>query len=191
MIWALCLGACDSTPNPQEVEGAVAYMARAIEHDDPAALFRVVDERARHAMISIVADRRAAAALIRAAYPPEVKDDALEELGDAATVETAAALFALRCGAACRQALGERLGPPTSERDEGDERVVTTSRGGTVRLYRAQPGHWWGFVWETEALDRERSRANRDLRHIERNVEIYRRRMGLAAPNEPSPSSPE
>ena len=41
----------------KELEGALAHAAQAIEGDDGASLFRVIDPRARHAMASIVADR--------------------------------------------------------------------------------------------------------------------------------------
>ena len=178
----VCAMACGigGTPDPRELEGAIGFLAVAIERDDPAMLFRAVDERARHAMISIVADRQRAAELIRADYPEDEREGALAELGDAATVEEAAALFALRCDASCRQELSSKLGAPTEQRTEGDELVVTTSRGGTLRFHRPEgEDAWYGWVWETEALDAERDRANRDLRQIEQNAETYRRRAEL------------
>lgn len=168
------------TPDPRELEGAIAYLAVAIERDDPAMLFRAVDARARHAMISIVADRQKAAELIRADYPAEEREAALAELGDAATIDDAPALFALRCDSTCRSELSAKLGAPTERRREGDELVVTTVRGGTLRFHRAEGENaWYGWVWQTEALDAERDRANRDLRQIEQNAETYRRRRAL------------
>lgn len=188
---ALLLGACGigATPDPRDLEGAMAYLALALERDDPRMLFRVVDERARHAMISIVTDRRRAAELIAETYPEQEREQALQALGDAATVEDAAGLFARRCDATCRQELAASVGAPVETTEDGDEVVVRTSRGATLRMYRAREGAWWGLVWKTDELDRERDRANQALRQIERNAETYRRRRGLEteAPSSPSP----
>ena len=182
---SLCLAfgtACGigGTPDPRELEGAIGYLAVALERDDPAMLFRAVDARARHAMISIVADRARAAELIASDYPEDARDAALAELGDAATVSEASDLFALRCASACRSELSASLGAPTEQRREGDELVVTTARGGTLRFHKPDGADaWFGWVWETEALDAERDRANRDLRQIEENAATYRRRREL------------
>ena len=178
---ALCVGCgIGGTPDPRELEGAIAYLAVALERDDSAMLYRAVDARARHAMISIVADRQRAAAVIRADYPEDEREGALTELGDAATVPDAPALFALRCSSTCRQGLSQSLGAPSEQREDGAELVVTTSRGGTLRFHKPEGGDaWYGWVWETEALDGERDRANRDLRQIEANAETYRRRREL------------
>jgi len=159
--------------------GALAYAARAIENEDSRKLYRVIDERARHALISIVADRRAAADLIRESYPPSERDRALAELGDAAQVEDGEGLFALRCDSECRSEVGARIGGVESSEEDGEELVVHTSREEELRLYRRGEGHWWGIVWRTAALDRERSRANQDLHRIEDNAETYRRRAQL------------
>jgi hypothetical protein len=175
---AVLLGACDQTPDPREIEGAIGYLAQALEEDDAARLYRVLDERSRHALISIVADRRASASVIRASYPEDEQAAALEALGDAADVATPEELFARRCARACRDALTEAVGAPAGQREVDGELVVTTSRG-ELRFYRARAGSWWGFVWETEALDRERDAASRDLRQIERNAEVFRRRRTL------------
>ena len=175
-----CACGMGGTPDPRTVEGTMAYAAMALERDDPRMLFRVVDERARHAMISIVADRRQAAARIRETYPEGLREEALAELGDAASVEDAAGLFVRRCDASCRQAIAASVGAPVETTPDGDELVVRTSRGATLRLYRPREGAWWGIVWRTAELDRERDRANQALQQIERNAETYRRRRELA-----------
>lgn len=183
LLMAMSLGCgIGSTPDPRSIEGAMGYAALAVERNDPAMLYRILDERARHALISIVQDRTAAAALVRETYPPEERDAALRNLGDAAEVEDAAGLFARRCDPACRQEIGRQVGAPASTREDGDETVVETARGTSVRIYRAAEGSWWGLVWETQALDRERNIANQALRQVERNAETYRRRQALEAP---------
>ncbi len=191
LIAVLC-GACGigDTPDPRSLDGAMAYLALSLERDDSRMLFRVIDERARHAMISIVTDRRKAAELIEETYPEAERAEALRDLGDAATVADAAALFALRCDATCRRELAASVGVPVETTEDGDEVVVRTSRGATVRMYRSAQGAWWGLVWNTDALDRERDRANQALQQIERNAETYRRRRGLEgdAPSSPLPS---
>lgn len=153
-------------------------MARALEADDGERLYRVLDERSRHALISIHADRRAAAEVVRASYPEDERADALAALGDAAEASTPEALFAMRCARACRDELVANVGAPLEEQRDGDELVVTTPRG-ELRFYRAREGQWWGFVWQTEALDRERDVASRDLRQIQRNAEVFQRRDDL------------
>lgn len=169
-------------PDPRSVEGALGYAAARLESDDMRGLYDVIDERSRHAMISIVADRERAAAVIRQSYPRALREAALASLGDAATVQDAAGLFAERCDAACRDDLRSRVAAPRTTRREGDEVVVTTVLGTEVRLYRRQPGHWYGIVWHTDELDRERSRANRDLAMIRSNGATYARRRQLETP---------
>jgi len=178
----LTLGALGcGLPDPHSVEGAMAYAGARLEADDARGLYDVIDERSRHAMISIVADRQRAAAEIRQSYPPELHAGALAALGDAATVEDAAGLFALRCDAPCRADFRARVGAPKSTRNEGDEVVVTTVLDTEVRLYRREPKQWYGIVWRTAELDRERARANRDLAMIRQNSATYARRRQLEA----------
>jgi hypothetical protein len=184
LVWlvgaaALTGSACgDHVPDPRTVEGVLAYMAQALEADDGERLYRVLDERSRHALISIHADRRAAADVVRASYPEDERADALAALGEATEASTPEALFAMRCDRGCRDELVANVGAPTEERRDGDELVVTTSRG-ELRFHRAREGQWWGFVWKTEELDRERDVASRDLRQIRRNAEVFQRRDDL------------
>jgi hypothetical protein len=173
---------CDPTPDPRTVDGAIAYAVRAVERDDPGDLYKVIDERARHAMISTVHDRREAAELVAASYPEAEREAAIAALGDAAEVESAAALFARRCDRACREALGARLGAAADVRTDGEITVVTTARGTTLRLYRGGQGRgWYGLEWHTAELAAERDRANRDLALIRENAATYDRRRALEA----------
>ena len=155
------------------------YAANAIEERDSRKLYNVIDERARHALHSIVADRRAAAERIREAYPEELRPSALRALGDGAEAEDAEGLFALRCGEECRDDLGTKIGGVERTEEQGDLLVVHTARGEELTLYRREEGHWWGMVWHTEELDRERSRASQDLRRVEANATTYERRQRL------------
>lgn len=155
----------------------MAYAAAALENRAMNRFFRVIDERSRHALYSIHADRSAAAARIEADYPPELQDAALSALGPT-SAESPAELFAERCDVACQQGFAETIGAPMGEERVGDELVVTTSRG-EVRLHRSDEAAWWGIVWKREELDRERDRAGQDLRQIEANAETYRRRRAL------------
>ncbi len=187
-MWITALSGCDTRPDPNEVAGALAFAARAIEDGDSRELYQVIDERARHALHSIVHDRNAAAALVRETYPDSEQRRALAELGDAVTVDSAAGLFAARCDADCREELGAAIGGVERTEEDGDELVVHTTRGEPLRLYRRGEGHWWGIVWRTDELDRERSRANQDLRRVEANAETYRRRDRLEG-REESPAT--
>ncbi len=155
----------------------MVYAATAIENDDMERLFRVIDERSRHALYSIHADREAAASLIRADYPEATQQDALDALGHIGAA-TPAALFAERCDSACRRGFATKVGAPVEEEQDGEELLVTTTRG-QVRLWRAEESAWWGIVWKRDELDRERDRAGQDLRRIEANAETYRRRQAL------------
>lgn len=159
------------------MEGAIAEMARHVENEDAEKMFRLIDPRSRHAMASIVADRRRARELVTASYPEPEKRAALASLGDAAEARDAAGLFARRCPAACLREIGARLGAPTATRKVGDETIVTTTRG-ELRL-RGGGADWYGLVWNTEALFDERERANRDLAMITENAATYDRRRAL------------
>lgn len=176
-VWLL--SACDGPPDPRTVEGTLAYISRAVEREAPEELYKVIDERSRHAMISIVSDRREAARLVRESYPPGERAAALAALGDAAEVETAAQLFGRRCDEACRRAIGESVGAPAEVREEGPMTVVTTVRGTKVRLYRGSPNGWYGLEWHPDELAAERNRANRDLAIIRENAETFERRRAL------------
>jgi len=169
-------------PDPRSIRGAIAYAREAIEADDSRRLFRVIDERARHAMVSIVSDRRKAAEEIRSGYPEPLQAAALAELGDAAHAESPEELFAMRCTEPCRAELGAKLGAPEHERQDGEERVVLTAGGSEIRLFRSDEGSWWGLVWKVDDLAWERSRANRDLKTIRENVATYARRRALEGP---------
>ena len=153
------------------------YASQAIADQDSRRLYRVIDERARHALISIATDRHRTAEIIRQDYPSAEQQEALAQLGPEA--EDGESLFVLRCDAPCRQQIGDRIGGIQSQREEGVELVVTTSRDTDLRFYRPEEGHWWGIVWNTHELDRERARANRDLHRVERNAGIYARRRQL------------
>jgi hypothetical protein len=177
--WVVLLSACGGgVPDPRTVEGAITAIAECVEHEDAAKMFRLIDPRSRHAMASIVVDRRKARALVESSYPPEARPEALASLGDAADVADAAALFAKRCPAACLRGIGEKLGAPTGTRIDHGDTVVTTPRG--ELRFRGGGEDWYGLVWQTEALADERERANRDLAMITENAETYRRRRTLA-----------
>lgn len=177
---ALLLHACTGEPDPRTLPGMLEYAARAIERNDAQALFRVIDARSRHAMASIVADRRAAAALIRSTYPEDQRADALSDLGSAANVEDAAALFAERCTRECMSDLASRIGAPISQRQDGDELVVETPRGGTLRV-TGGGDDWYGIVWRYDELDAERQRANQDRLLVEANARTYELRAEQSA----------
>jgi hypothetical protein len=156
------------------------HAAKAAERGDARAFYELIDERARHAMISVVADRHRARTLIEQSYPPGERDAALSALGDAAEVRDAAALFGRRCPASCMRGLVASFGSVEGVRRAGDEEVVTTSRGTEVRVYRRGRG-WYGLVWNTGAWIRERAQANRDLTVIRDNTAVYDRRRALDA----------
>jgi hypothetical protein len=177
---ALAFGAGCHDPDPRSIEGALAAAASAIEAGDRARLFRVVDQRARHALASIVRDRREAALLVARDYPEDVRGAAHAALGDAADATDAAGLFARRCDRACTEDLARRIGAPAHTERDGVETVVHTAREETLRLHRGDDG-WWGLVWNTAALSRERDRAAQDLVQIRANAEIYRKQRALEA----------
>jgi hypothetical protein len=166
--------------DPRSVRGALDLASRAIEARDGRQLFRVIDERSRHALISIVQDRRAAAQLVREAYPRAEREAALRALGDAADATDAAELFARRCGAPCMAQIRQQLGAPVEQREQGQELIVQTAQGGTLRMHRGSDS-WWGLVWRTDELSRERDHAAQELRQIRDNAEVYRRRRALEA----------
>jgi hypothetical protein len=169
------------SPDTRSVEGALAAAARATESGDARALYKVLDERARHAMISIVRDRRRSAELVQAQYPEPERSRTLAALGEAAHVEDAASLFARRCDAGCMAAIAAQLAAPRSQRQAGAELVVDTARDTEVRLYRGSDTRY-GLVWQTEALSRERNQAARDAEQIQKNADLYAKRRRLESP---------
>ena len=169
------LAACGGEPDPRTLPGMLEYASRAIGDGDRTRLFRVIDPRSRHAMASIVEDRRASARLIRETYPEDQQAAALEQLGMATEAEDAAGLFAQRCDEACMADIAGRLGAPTDTQEDGDELVVRTSRGATLRV-RGGGDDWFGIVWRFDELDAERARANQDRQLVQQNAETYRRR---------------
>jgi hypothetical protein len=166
-------------PDPRTVRGALDAAARALEERDGRALFRVIDQRARSAMASVVGDRREAAELIHADYPAPERTTALASLGDARDATDAADLFTRRCTEPCMAELASAVGAPVAERRHGASDVeVRTARGGRLHLHRGKNG-WWGIVWNTAPLSDERTRAARELIQIQQNADVYRRRRAL------------
>lgn len=177
------LGCGDSSANPRSVRGALSAAASAIESQDALRLFRVIDQRARFAMASIVDSRKQAKQLIEADYPQNERAAALASLGDAAQANDAAALFALRCTGPCMQGLGAKIGAPSAEQRSGNEVEVRTARGVTLHMHAGKDGAF-GLVWNTTELSDERDRAARELQQIRENAEVYRRRRALDAAGE-------
>jgi len=182
-IFAVIAGGCGRS-DAHTVEGAMERAARALESGDRAALYPVLDRRARAALISIVADRTTSAAAVRADYPVAEQAGALEALGDAARASDPAALFAMRCDATCIAEMAAGVGAPASQTREGDELVVRTVQGGSLRLHQGKDGVF-GIVFRTRELSDERLRAARERLQIKANAEVYRRRRGLEAATPP------
>jgi hypothetical protein len=177
-IFSVIAVGCGGSDDAHTVRGALALAARAVEADDRAALYRVIDRRSRAALVSIVKDRAAAARAIRADYPPDQRAAALQALGDAVGVADASALFVRRCDARCVAELGASLGAPVAETVSGDELLVRTAAGRDVRLFQGRD-RLWGLVWRTQELSEERLRAARERLQIEANAAVYRRRREL------------
>lgn len=168
--------------DPRSIDGALDATARAIEADDGERLYRTLDQRSRHALESIVADRSRARGLIERYYPPDEQQTALAALGDAAQIRTAAQLFARRCASQCRRDLAQKLGASVEKKLQGEVWKVKTSRGHTLDMYAGSDG-WYGFVWRTQELAAERTRAAQERKQIEANAEVYRRRDALMTEN--------
>lgn len=133
-------------------------------------------------MIATVDARRTARSLIEADYPESEKARALEALGEAAQVSSAAELFARRCDQACLARFADAVGAPASEVVVGDEVEVTTVRGRTLRMHAGKDGEL-GIVWSTAATSEERKRASSELKRIQENATIYRQRSALMKSN--------
>jgi hypothetical protein len=161
------------------VRGALAASAEALEANDSARFFSLLDERSRFAMAGTVSALSSARQLIEADYPDAEKPRALADLGPAGRLNTPVELFELRCDARCRHSFSELVCAPESEVPAGDEIAVTTVRGGILHMHAGQDGGY-GIVWKTAALHDERAQANRALGQIRDNAAVYRRRRELA-----------
>lgn len=166
------------TYDATDVRSAMAGAASALEAGDGIRLFPYIDERARFALGSTVKSRADARKLIEADYPVADRPAAVAGLGDAAQVGTPDELFARRCAADCLRTLADQVGAPVSQRVEGDEVRVTTSRGTTLHMFAGHDGRY-GIVWNTQACMAERAQASRDFRQIAENALIYRKRRQL------------
>jgi hypothetical protein len=178
----LLLAGCDhAKPDPRSVRGALAAAAAALESRDAIQLFRLIDQRGRNAMAASVKARNEARRLIEEDYPAAERAQAIAALGDAAQVTTPEALFARRCTESCMAELSAQVGVPVSETPQGAEVVVRTTRGATLHMH-AGKDHWYGIVWNTEALSDERDQAARELLQIRENAAVYRKRTALENP---------
>jgi hypothetical protein len=166
--------------DPRDPRGAIAAAAEAVERGDGRKLFRLIDQRSRHAFSAIQAARSEARKLVLADYPSDEQGPALAVLGDAAVARDAADLFVQRCPAACQAEIGHSLAAPVAERKVGDELEVETATGGKLRLRRGNDT-WYGLVWKTAELSEERDRAARELEQIKQNAAVYRKRKALEA----------
>jgi hypothetical protein len=181
LVWLLVtivVGACVGEPDARTVEGALAKAATALARNDASGLFRVIDQRARHALAAIVQARHEAAEIIRKSYPAGEQERALGELGDALGAKDAAALFALRCPQTCRDELAARVGAPADVKSDGPVTIVRTARGSELRLFHGTDT-WYGIEWQTEAVSRERDRAAAELDLVRKNGELYAQQNAL------------
>jgi hypothetical protein len=169
-------GCADS--DPRTVEGALGRASVALARRDSAAAFRLIDQRARHALAAIVQARTQAAQAIETSYPEADRASAISALGDAATVPDAVALFRLRCGDACLADLSSQVAAPVELREEGPVAHVKTARGNELTLYRGKDG-FYGLVWHTEELSRERDRAAAELELVQKNAALYQKQQAL------------
>lgn len=183
-LWAaLCamfLASCNE--NLRTVDQMLGFAAAAIEANNSKALFRAIDERSRFAMDSIVSDRTKSSKIIMLEYPSDAKEVALAQLGDASTVESAAELFMLRCEETCMREFRSTISPRVAMKNVGDEILVLTDKGKEVRVFAgSSPKKTYGIVWRLQELSEERTKANRDLRTITENAQIYRKRRDLGS----------
>jgi hypothetical protein len=170
--------ACGPGSDPRTIDGALGKVAFAVARRDHESLFRVIDQRARHALSSIVKSRHEAARVIERSYPAEQRAEALAKLGDARTAKDAADLFRVRCPEACLRDLADRVGAVVSIEAKGDEQLVKTTRGTELRMFRGKDG-WYGVVWNTQALVRERERAAAETDLVRANAQTFTRRGAL------------
>lgn len=166
------------TPDPQTVDGALAYAARAAEQGDTVRLFRILDQEARHALDATLKQRQQAAAIIRDTYPADEREPALRELGDAVDAESTEALFAKRCDSSCIDWFSRNVGAPAAQSTKGDVTSVRTIRDTDIRLRHGSDG-WYGIIWRTDELAAERERAARDLAQVQENARVYSARKRL------------
>lgn len=178
-MWVLCAGLlAGCAPNLTEPEGALGQLAAGCASKDAKAIFPALDERARHSLDAIAHARRGARAVIEASYPNDVRAEAVAQLGDAATAESGAALFATRCSGSCLTQLCQGVGALKTSRSEGQLHHLETVRGGRLTLYRAKDQRY-GVVWRSEELMRERRRAFAELSSIENNAKVYEAQEAL------------
>jgi hypothetical protein len=167
-LLAVSACSCSDQAQRQSIRGALAVSAEALESNDAARFFNVLDERSRFALSATVKERSEARDLIVRDYPEGERAQALAALGDAGQVQTPAELFARRCDAACLRGFRDLVGAPAAEKTEGDEVVVTTTRGTTLHMHTGTDGTY-GIVWNTQELSEERARAARELKQIREN----------------------
>jgi hypothetical protein len=160
------------------VEGAISLAAQAVADRDSRALFPMIDQRARNALASLVKARARAVDVIQKSYPAEAREEALRALGDAREAADPPALFAQRCDDACLDAFAERLSAPERVEEQGQLVIVQTVRGKQLELFRGKDGRY-GLVWNTQALQRESSRAFAELDLIQRNAALYEKQRAL------------
>jgi len=172
------LAACTGHAGGRTPREALAASAEAIEANDGERLFAQLDERVRFALGGVVSARQRARQLIQTDYPPSEKAGALAALGDAGEVDTAAQLFARRCGPDCMAKFADLVGAPASEVVQGEEVEVTTVRGRILHMHAGKDGRF-GIVWNLQAATDEVRQASRELAQIKENADVYRRKAEL------------
>lgn len=178
LLCLLFISACFD-PDPRSARGAIDAAAQAIEAQDGEALYRLIDERGRHALGGIIKARQQAKERIEADYPQAEQAAAIAALGDGAEAESAAQLFAARCLAPCMAEIGGLLAAPAREEETPEGVIIHTVRGTEIPMYVGKDT-WYGIRWNTETLMAERDRASRELRQIEDNADLYRKQRALS-----------
>lgn len=176
----VCVAGCFS-PDPRSIDGALTYAAQAAEAGDTVKLFRILDQRGRHALDATVKLRQESAVIVRDNYPAAEVDAAIQELGDAVDAKDTESLFKKRCDSSCVEWFSSQVAAAAEQRVGGAEVSIRTVRDTNLTLHKGNDG-WYGIVWQTEQLAAERERAARDLAQIQDNARVYRERKRLEEP---------
>ena len=166
-------------PGPKEI---YERWAEAVSQGRCKALYPLLDEKSRWAVMSAAKDTAKAAAVIQRSYPENRRRQELSKLGVRVADGDPATYFEAICQRYRYPALlANTAGKIAKLNVSGNKAVVTTDKGVDVELSKDQYGRWGCKALATEVHRRQVMAAN-FLKMVQTNAETFRKARAVGGP---------
>jgi hypothetical protein len=169
------------TPKAKTPDEAYRWLSKAVQAQDPGALFDALDQTTRWDWMTIQKWHREAYDVVISNFPEgPARERELHRFEKGATAASAKELFASEVGASVLPQLAPLVVADPKIELEGDVAEVVLSGGGRVRLLRGTKGGW-GFAGLMPDAEERKARAYHDLDMVRVSAADYERAAARGA----------